>query len=244
RLRVGWVDGWNLIPSSPLSAGYHPARGLALPALYAQLSRRGGPSRRAWARHLLRNCPQLGAEVRTGDRAPAAASPSSREQPMAPGRDGGPDCRRANVPLACRRPRGRGPRHAGSAPARHPGGTSSDAQAAQEARLRPEVAGDRQAALVRRSVPASTTELPARTGAPGEQSGREFASGSATTRAQNAAVQISSIRPVLSQHACRRRQYLQPSAPSRLTINAADLPSRGGERMAECSCRSVNAHSA
>ena len=66
RLRVGWVDGWNLIPPSPLSAGYHPACGLALPALYAQLSRRGGPSRRAWARHLLRNRPQLGAEVRTG----------------------------------------------------------------------------------------------------------------------------------------------------------------------------------
>jgi hypothetical protein len=75
---------------------------------------------------------------------------------------------------------------------------------AQEARLCTEIAGHRQAALVRHSIPASTAELPARPGAPGEQSDREFASGSAATRAQNAAVQIGSIRPVLSQHACRR----------------------------------------
>src|SRR5947209_16680766 len=32
-----------------------------------QLSRRGGSPSRAWARHLLRHCPELDAEVRTGD---------------------------------------------------------------------------------------------------------------------------------------------------------------------------------
>ena len=32
-----------------------------------------------------------------------------------------------------------------------------------------------------------------------------------------------SARPTLSEHACCRPQYLQPSTPSRLAINAADL---------------------
>ena len=40
-------------------------------------------------------------------------------------------------------------------------------------------------------------------------------------------------------HACRGPQHLQPSAPSRLAIDAADLPIRGGERMAECGDGSV-----
>jgi hypothetical protein len=35
----------------------------------------------------------------------------------------------------------------------------------------------------------------------------------------------------LSEHACRRPQYLQPPTPSRLTIEAADLPRRGGSAM-------------
>ena len=39
---------------------------------------------------------------------------------------------------------------------------------------------------------------------------------------------IGSIRSALPQHACRRSQHLQPSTPSRLTIDAADLPGRGG----------------
>jgi hypothetical protein len=52
-------------------------------------------------------------------------------------------------------------RHAGSAPTRHSGGAAADAQAAQEARFRAEIAGHRQAALLRRGVPASATDLPA-----------------------------------------------------------------------------------
>jgi hypothetical protein len=59
------------------------------------------------------------------------------------------------------------------------------------------------------------------------------------TRAQDAAVQIGSIRPALPQHACRGPQHLQ-----RLAINAADLSSRSGERMAECGGGSVIAHPA
>jgi hypothetical protein len=50
----------------------------------------------------------------------------------------------------------------------------------------------------------------------------------AATRAQDAAVQIGSIRPALPQHACRGPQHLQSSTPSRLAINAADLSSRSG----------------
>src|SRR6516162_2061653 len=84
--------------------------------------------------------------------------PSAAEHSLVPRRDGNPDCWRADVPLAGRRPRGRGPRHAGPAPTRQPGGAAADAQAAQEARLRPQIADHRQAALLRRGVPASATD--------------------------------------------------------------------------------------
>ena len=59
---------------------------LALPALHAQLSRRGGSPRGARARRILRNRPELGAEVRTGDRATTATASSSAERPLASGR--------------------------------------------------------------------------------------------------------------------------------------------------------------
>ena len=64
------------------------------------------------------------------------------------------------------------------------------------------------------------------------------------SRAQDAAVQIGSIRSALPQHARRRSQHLQPSTPSRLAVDTADLPSRGDERMAECSRGSVIARPA
>jgi hypothetical protein len=44
--------------------------------------------------------------------------------------------------------------------------------------------------------------------------GPKLASGGATTRAQDATLQIGSISPALPQHACRRPQHLQPSAIS------------------------------
>jgi hypothetical protein len=99
--------------------GDHPACGLALSALHAELSRGRGTPRRARARHLLRNRPVLGAEIRTGDRATATPPPSAAEQSPAPRRDGGADRRRADVSVACRRSRGRGPRYVSSASARH-----------------------------------------------------------------------------------------------------------------------------
>jgi transposase-like protein len=52
-------------------------------------------------------------------------------------------------------------------------------------------------------VPALTTELSARTAASEQQSGGELASAYTATRAQDAAVQIGSIRSALPQHACR-----------------------------------------
>src|SRR4029077_4453687 len=160
----------------------------------------------------------LGAEIRSRDRATAAPAAPSAEQPMAPGRDGGADRREADVPLACRRPRGRGPRPACPAPARQPGGAAAGAQAAQEAQLRTEIAGHRQAALLRRGVPPSAPDLPARARAAQEQSRGELASGRATTRAQAAALQVGSICPPFPQHARRRPQYLQPATPPHLPI--------------------------
>jgi len=43
---------------------------------------------------------------------------------------------------------------------------------------------------------------------------------------------------------CLQQQHLQPSTPSRLAINAADLPSRGGERVVECGGGRVITHPA
>ena len=73
---------------------------------------------------------------------------------------------------------------------------------------------------------------------------RELASGDPTTRAQNAALQVGSIGPALPQHACRRPQYLQPSTPSRLALDAADLSSRGREPMAKRNYRRMTADAA
>src|SRR6516165_4996001 len=80
-------------------------------------------------------------------------------------------------------------------------------------------------------------------GAADEQSSRKLASGVVTTRAQNAAVQVTSLRPALPQHACRRSQHLQLSTASRLALDAPDLPSRGGGSMEKCGCRSVITYS-
>jgi putative transposase len=78
----------------------------------------------------------------------------------------------------------------------------------------PKIAGDRQAALLCLGVPAPTTELSARTAASEQQSGGELASAYTATRAQDAAVQIGSIRSALPQlHAvvhntCNLRRHL------------------------------------
>src|SRR5436305_4450312 len=83
------------------------------------------------------------------------AGPPTPKQAMAPRRDGRSDRRETDVPVARRRPRGRGPRHARSASARYKGGTPPDAQAAQETGLRTEVADHRQAGLLRFGFPAT-----------------------------------------------------------------------------------------
>jgi len=169
----------------------------------------------------------------------AAAAPSPAEQPMASGRDGCPDRWLSDVPLARRRPRGRDPRLLVQ--------RRRDTRAAlrlMRKLLKKQIAGDRQAALLCLGVPALTTELSARTGASEQQSRRELASACTATRAQDAVVQIGSIRSALPQHARRRSQHLQPSTPSRLAVDTADLPSRGDARMAECSRGSVIARPA
>src|SRR6516165_10377175 len=125
----------------------------------------------------------------------------------------------------------RGARHAGPAPARRPGRAAADAQASQEAGLCTEIAGDRQAVLVYLGVPAIGAGVPSRTRAQNEQSGREFASTGATTRAEAATLQISPIRSAPSEYARCRPQHLQPPTPPRLAIDLADLQRRGGGAM-------------
>ena len=81
------------------------------------------------------------------------------ERSLAFGRDGGAHRRRADVSLACRRPRGRSSRHAPPASTRQSIGAAVNAQAAQEAGLRAENCGHRQAALLRLRVPTSAIDL-------------------------------------------------------------------------------------
>ena len=53
-----------------------------------------------------------------------------------------------------------------------------------------------------------------------EQSGREFASADATTRTQDAAVQIARISPTVPVRSCRRSQHVQRPAPSHVPQHA------------------------
>ena len=62
----------------------------------------------------------------------------------------------------------------------------------------------------------------------------------ATTRAQNAAVQVSSIRPALPQHSCRRPQHIQSSTTPYLPIDAEILSSRSDGAVARCRRRGIN----
>jgi transposase-like protein len=91
-------------------------------------------------RWVLKFGPLIARKLRQGRPRPSA---------MASRRGGRWDRREADVPAARRRPRGRNPRHARSASARYASGTPADAQAAQETGLRTEVAGHRQAGLLR-----------------------------------------------------------------------------------------------
>src|SRR6201984_2894290 len=67
---------------------------------------------------------------------------------------------------------------------RHSGSAEADPQASQEARISAEVAGHRQAALLRVDIPAIRGELPSRTGDQAQQSSRELSSAGATASAQ------------------------------------------------------------
>ena len=171
---------------------------------------------------------------RSRDRATAAPASPAAERPLAFGRDGRADHRRADVSLACRRPRGRGPRHARPAPTRHPSGVAANAQAAQEARICAEM-------LVTdklRSYASAVRRL--RLACPHEQglgkNNRVENSHQAVRRrrAQAAAVQVASICPALPQHSRCGSQHLQPATPPHLPIDIADLPSRSYRAVARC----------
>ncbi len=118
RLAIGSHDAPLTICSSPLPARDHPARRLAVSQVHAQLPRRRRPTRRARVRRVLRDDLALGAEIWADLRAGTPAPTHAPEFDVAPRRDGGPDRRRAVLALSRRRPRRRGSRHAGAAPAR------------------------------------------------------------------------------------------------------------------------------
>jgi hypothetical protein len=67
----------------------------------------------------------------------------------------------------------------------------------------------------------------------------EFASSGAPARAQDATLQISRIGATLSERPCRRPQYLQAPAPSRLPLDASDLQIRSGGAMAQRDQRGI-----
>ena len=73
-----------------------------------------------------------------------------------------------------------------------------------------------------------------------EQPRGEFSSTRPSARAQNAALQVSSIRPALPEHPCRRLQHLQSLKTPDLPIHAADLQNRSGSAMAGRRHRCIN----
>jgi transposase-like protein len=80
-----------------------------------------------------------------------------------------------------------------------------------------------------------------RAGSAQKQSGRELASDGATTRAEDAALQVGSLRPALPLDPGSGPQYLQPSAPPALTFHASAVQSRGRPRLAGSDYGSLSA---
>ena len=101
-------------------------------------------------------------------------------------------------------------------------------------RNRAEIPDDGQAGLLRSCFPAPSLDLPSRAGAASKQSHREFPSSGATTRVQDAMIQVSSIRAALPQYPCRRPQHIQSATTPRLTVHVADLSSRNCGAVARC----------
>jgi DDE domain len=198
-------------------------------AVHAQLPRRGGTPCRARARHLLRDGPNLGAKVRTSARRLRRRRPRPSDRWHLD----------EMVPIAGKRmylwrvvddegeildmlvQRRRGTR-----------------AALRMMRKLLKKQGFMPKSLVTdklRSYASAFRRL--RLTCPHEQGlrrtiGQKIRISGATTRAQDAAVQIGSIGPAVPQHTCRRPQYLQSPAPSCLAIDASDLQSRSRQQLA------------
>ncbi len=87
--RVSWTKAADLLRPPPVPARGHPARGLVVHALHAELPRRRGPAGRTRPRRLVPNGPALGAEVRAGHSPAPPAGPREAHGALAPGRDSG-----------------------------------------------------------------------------------------------------------------------------------------------------------
>ena len=94
------------------------------------------------------------------------------------------------------------------------GGTLNRPARPEQHRLYCRPANHRSAALLPRSHAASRTEVAPRAGSAAKQSGGEFASAGASTRAQDAALQVTGLGATVSQHACRGHCHIRLSAQS------------------------------
>jgi hypothetical protein len=140
--RIPCSDAADFVCAAPVSTGRDPAGRLALSPIHVELPGCRGPARRSRARGYLRDDPSLGAQVRPGDRAAASAPTTGAEPAVAPRRDGCAHWGRADVPVARRRRRRRGSGYSRAAWARQGRRQKADAQAAQEARCRPDADHD------------------------------------------------------------------------------------------------------
>jgi hypothetical protein len=138
------------------------------------------------------------------------------------------------------RPRGRDPRCAGSTQARQALRPQSDSQAAEKTRFRAK-GGDNPISCAPTALPSTTSGWrPTMNRSFARTIGPKLAPGGMMTRAQDAALQIGSICPTLSQCAFRPVQQLQRSALSRLPVDAADLQSGSHGAVAERYCRGMS----
>lgn len=132
---------------------------------------------------------------------------------LASRRNGGADWRQAAVHVASRRQVGRGPRRAGAKASEQGRRTEIAQEAAQEPAARTGRNRDRRPGLVQGGVEGAGLSGPAPARSiTRQQPGRELASSSPTTRAEDATLHIPGTGPALRFRPLRDLQHLQSAA--------------------------------
>ncbi len=91
----------------------------------------------------------------------------------------------------------------------------------------PDLAGHRQAGVLRSREETARASGPPRPGAAQEQPGRELAPADTPAGAQATMVQVARIGPAISVRPCRRPQHVQHPAPPRFPPHPSPIQSRG-----------------